>query len=141
MLEMLLERGRILGGETSGHLLALDRQTTGDGIVSALQVLSAMRHTGKSLAELTADLQLMPQVLINRPFTRGADWHSLPQFAATVTEAERAVAGRGRVLIRPSGTEPVLRIMVEADDKAFAEQLAEKMAQALENNLLSKTSK
>ena len=141
VLEMLLERGWILGGETSGHLLALDRQTTGDGIVSALQVLSAMRHTGKSLAELTADLQLMPQVLINRPFTRGADWHSLPQFAATVTEAERAVAGRGRVLIRPSGTEPVLRIMVEADDKAFAEQLAEKMAQALENNLLSKTSK
>ena len=130
-----------MGGETSGHLLALDRQTTGDGIVSALQVLSAMRHTGKSLAELTADLQLMPQVLINRPFTRGADWHSLPQFAATVTEAEQAVAGRGRVLIRPSGTEPVLRIMVEADDKAFAEQLAEKMAQALENNLLSKTSK
>ena len=63
------------------------------------------------------------------------------QFAATVTDAERAVAGRGRVLIRPSGTEPVLRIMVEADDKAFAEQLAEKMAQALENNLLSKTSK
>lgn len=119
----------------------IDRQTTGDGIVSALQVLSAMRHTGKSLAELTADLQLMPQVLINRPFTRGADWHSLPQFAATVTEAEQAVAGRGRVLIRPSGTEPVLRIMVEADDKAFAEQLAEKMAQALENNLLSKTSK
>ena len=141
VLEMLLERGWILGGETSGHLLALDRQTTGDGIVSALQVLSAMRHTGKSLAELTADLQLMPQVLINRQFTRGADWHSLPQFAATVTEAERAVAGRGRVLIRPSGTEPVLRIMVEADDKAFAEQLAEKMAQALENNLLSKTSK
>lgn len=141
VLEMLLERGWILGGETSGHLLALDRQTTGDGIVSALQVLSAMRHTGKSLAELTADLQLMPQVLINRPFTRGADWHSLPQFAATVTDAERAVAGRGRVLIRPSGTEPVLRIMVEADDKAFAEQLAEKMAQALENNLLSKTSK
>lgn len=86
MLEMLLERGWILGGETSGHLLALDRQTTGDGIVSALQVLSAMRHTGKSLAELTADLQLMPQVLINRPFTRGADWHSLPQFAATVTD-------------------------------------------------------
>ena len=127
VLEMLLERGWILGGETSGHLLALDRQTTGDGIVSALQVLSAMRHTGKSLAE--------------RPFTRGADWHSLPQFAATVTEAEQAVAGRGRVLIRPSGTEPVLRIMVEADDKAFAEQLAEKMAQALENNLLSKTSK
>ena len=109
--------------------------------MSALQILSAMRHTGKSLAELTADLQLMPQVLINRPFTRGADWHSLPQFAATVTEAERAVAGRGRVLIRPSGTEPVLRIMVEADDKAFAEQLAEKMVQALENNLLSKTSK
>lgn len=131
VLEMLLERGWILGGETSGHLLALDRQTTGDGIVSALQVLAAMRRTGKSLAELTADLKLMPQVLVNTPFERGADWRDNAVFAEAVRAAEAEVAGRGRVLIRPSGTEPLLRIMVEADDAALARALAERMADAL----------
>ena len=131
VLEQLLARGWRFGGETSGHILALDRQTTGDGIVSALQVLSAVRRTGKTLAELTADLVLMPQVLVNQPLAKGSDWKSDRNFMAAVARAEAAVAGRGRVLIRPSGTEPLLRVMVEADDPELARRLARETADAL----------
>ena len=131
MLEQLLERGWRFGGETSGHLLALDRQTTGDGIVSALQVLGAMRSSGQSLAELTADLGLMPQVLVNKAIPKGCDWQNDKAFAAQLEKSRAAVAGRGRVLVRPSGTEPLLRIMVEADDEALASREASAMAEAL----------
>lgn len=131
VLEKLLERGWRFGGETSGHILALDRQTTGDGIVSALQVLASMRRTGKSLAELTSDLKLMPQVLVNQPMAKGYDWKGDQKFMAAVARAEEAVRGRGRVLIRPSGTEPLLRVMVEADDRELATRLAQETAAAL----------
>ena len=131
MLEKLLEKGWNFGGESSGHLLALDRQTTGDGIVSALQVLCAMRRTQKTLAELTADLHMLPQTLVNKRIPKGYDWQGDERFAAAVKEARAAVEGRGRVLVRPSGTEPLLRIMVEADDPAFAETLATGMAASL----------
>jgi phosphoglucosamine mutase len=131
VLEQLKERGWLFGGETSGHILILDRQTTGDGIVSALQVFSAMKRSGKSLAELTADLKLLPQTLVNRRIPKGYDWKGDKAFAAAVAGAEKEVAGRGRVLVRPSGTEPVLRIMVEADDPALAQRLAERTAESL----------
>jgi phosphoglucosamine mutase len=131
VLEQLKERGWLFGGETSGHILILDRQTTGDGIVSALQVFSAMKRSGKSLAELTADLKLLPQTLVNRHIPKGYDWKGDKAFAAAVAGAEKEVAGRGRVLVRPSGTEPVLRIMVEADDPALAQRLAERTAESL----------
>lgn len=131
VLEQLLEKGWRFGGEASGHLLALDRQTTGDGIVSALQVLRAMRTSAKSLRELTADLGLMPQVLINKRITKGFDWQGDKAFAAQIEKSRAALAGRGRVLVRPSGTEPLLRIMVEADDEAFARREAQAMADAL----------
>jgi phosphoglucosamine mutase len=131
VLEQLKERGWLFGGETSGHILILDRQTTGDGIVSALQVFSAMKRSGKSLAELTADLKLLPQTLVNRRIPKGYDWKGDKAFAAAVEGAEKEVAGRGRVLVRPSGTEPVLRIMVEADDPALAQRLAERTAESL----------
>ena len=131
VLEQLLERGWLFGGETSGHLLALDRQTTGDGIVSALQVLGAMRRTAKSLAELTEDLTLLPQVLVNRKITKGYDWQGDKAFMAAVERAQKTLEGRGRILIRPSGTEPLLRVMVEADDPKLAETLANDTAAAL----------
>ena len=131
VLEQLKEHAWLYGGETSGHLLALDRQTTGDGIVSALQVLSAMRRTGKSLAELTADLELLPQVLVNKRIPAGYDWQNDREFSRTVEACRTEVEGRGRVLIRPSGTEPLLRIMVEADDKQLAQDLAQRMADSL----------
>lgn len=132
VMERLLEKGWLYGGESSGHLIALDCQTTGDGIVSALQVLAAVVSSGKTLAELTADLQLMPQVLINRRIAKGYDWKANEKFAAEIKACEAELADRGRVLIRPSGTEPLLRIMVEARDKVLAQTLAERMAQALD---------
>jgi len=131
VMEELLSRGWLFGGESSGHLIALDRQTTGDGIVSALQVLAACRAQGKSLSDMTADLHLMPQVLINKRIEKGYPWQEDAAFMATVHAAEAEVAGRGRVLIRPSGTEPLLRVMVEADDAALAQALAERMAGAI----------
>lgn len=132
VLEQLKAReGWIFGGESSGHLLVLDCQTTGDGIVSSLQVLAAMRRQNKSLAELTADITLMPQVLINKRIEKGFDWKAHQPMIDAVKDAEDKLTGRGRVLIRPSGTEPLLRIMVEADDKALAQTLAQKIADTL----------
>ncbi len=135
VLEMLKARGWLYGGETSGHILVLDRQTTGDGIVSALQVLAAMQRTGKSLAELTADLMLLPQVLINCPIQKGWDWKSNAAFSEAVAKAEKFIEGKGRVLIRPSGTEPLLRIMAEAGSVSVAEPLAQDLAQVLRKEL------
>lgn len=132
VLEQLKAReGWIFGGESSGHLLVLDCQTTGDGIVSSLQVLAAMRRQHKSLAELTADITLMPQVLINKRIEKGFDWKAHQPMIDAVKDAEDKLTGRGRVLIRPSGTEPLLRIMVEADDKALAQTLAQTIADTL----------
>ena len=129
VLEQLKARpGWIFGGETSGHLLVLDCQTTGDGVVSSLQVLAAMRRNNQSLAELTKDLKLFPQVLINKRIEKGFDWKAHQPMIDAMAEAERQLVGRGRVLIRPSGTEPLLRVMVEADDKALAQRLAQSIA-------------
>ncbi len=132
VMELLKQKNWLYGGEGSGHLIALDCQTTGDGIVSALQVLSAVMRQQKSLSELCADLELMPQVLINKRIEKGYDWQGNAAFMSRVEASQKALSGRGRVLIRPSGTEPLLRIMVEADDKAMAENLAQEMAQALD---------
>lgn len=131
VMELLRQKGWLYGGESSGHIIALDRQTTGDGIVSALQVLTAMRSQKKSLAELTADLHLMPQVLINRQIEKGFDYKSDKAFVDEIDRVQKELGDRGRVLIRPSGTEPLLRIMVEADDDALARSCAERIAGAL----------
>ena len=132
VLEQLKARdGWIFGGETSGHLLVLDCQTTGDGIVSSLQVLAGMRRQNKSLRELTQDLKLLPQVLINKRIEKGFDWQAHEPMQVALKEANDVLAGRGRVLIRPSGTEPLLRVMVEADDKELAQSLAQKIADTL----------
>ena len=128
VLEMLEERGWSLGGEGSGHLLCLDRHTTGDGIVSALQVLAAMRRSSLSLAQLTADLPLMPQSLVNVRLANGFDWKKHAPLQAALDQVERELSGQGRVLIRPSGTEPLLRVMVEAGSEASAQALARRLA-------------
>lgn len=131
VMEELKARGWLYGGESSGHIIALDRQTTGDGIVSALQVLAAIRGQGKTLGELLDGLTLMPQVLVNKRIAKNYDWKSDRRFAEEIEKAECTVKGRGRVLIRPSGTEPLLRVMVEADDAALASDLAHKMADSI----------
>jgi phosphoglucosamine mutase len=131
VLEMLREKGWLYGGENSGHIICLDKHTTGDGIVSALQVLTSIRESGRSLAELTSDLSLYPQVLVNVKVGRGFDWKSHPAIAAVQVEVERALDGRGRVLLRPSGTEPVLRVMVEGEPRAAIEKGAQVIAAAV----------
>ncbi len=131
VLEELTRHNWLLGGEGSGHLLALDKHTTGDGLISALQVLQACVRGGKSLAELLADVTLYPQTLINIRLKPGQDWKSNGEFATMTKVVEAELADQGRVLIRPSGTEPLLRIMVEARDAAVARSSAERLAAVL----------
>ncbi len=131
VLEALTEKGWVLGGEGSGHLLVLDQHSTGDGIVSALQVLQACVRSGMGLADLLQGVTLYPQHMINVRLADGIDWHTHAGLAQARREVEQALAGCGRVLIRASGTEPVLRIMVEAPDADLARRSAEAMAQAL----------
>ncbi len=131
VLEALTEKGWVLGGEGSGHLLVLDQHSTGDGIVSALQVLQACVRSGTGLADLLQGVTLFPQHMINVRMADGIDWHTHAGLAQARREVEQALAGCGRVLIRASGTEPVLRIMVEAPDADLARRSAEAMAQAL----------
>lgn len=129
VLEELAARGWLLGGEGSGHLLALDRHTTGDGTVSALQVLQAVSRSGKSLAELLAPVTLFPQVLINVRLQAGQDWKAAPGLADAQAQVQRELGDHGRLLIRPSGTEPLVRVMVEARDAAQAQACAQRLAQ------------
>lgn len=122
VLELLRQHGWLFGGESSGHLLCLDRHTTGDGIVAALQVLAAMRHARAPLADLVADLTMYAQKMVNVPLAPGLDWQSHEGLQAASQAVRSALGDRGRVLIRASGTEPKLRLMVEADDAALAEE-------------------
>jgi len=131
VLEMLQEKDWQLGGENSGHIICLDKHTTGDGIVSALQVLSAIRASGTTLAKLCQGLALYPQELVNVRVTKGFDWQKRPAIAKAKREAERALGKSGRVLLRPSGTEPVLRVMVEGKDDAQVRRLARMIAEAV----------
>jgi phosphoglucosamine mutase len=131
VLELLQERGWQVGGEGSGHLLALDKHTTGDGIISALQILSALRRSGTTLAAITSELSLWPQTLLNVKIKAGFDWKSSGDLLSARERAEAALGASGRVLIRPSGTEPLLRVMVEARDANLARRLAEDIASCI----------
>jgi phosphoglucosamine mutase len=133
VLEMLQERGWLVGGEGSGHMLFLDKHTTGDGIISALQVLSALRRMECTLADSTADMTLWPQTLLNVRIRAGFDWQASADLMAEKRRAESELGDAGRVLIRPSGTEPLLRVMVEARDAALAKSLAERIAACVPN--------
>src|SRR5690606_29566169 len=108
VLERLREKGWLYGGESSGHLLCLDRHSTGDGTISALQVLAAIRREGRTLAELSDELVLYPQALVNVRIERGFDWQADTGLQAARAAAEAELGSEGRILIRPSGTEPLL---------------------------------
>ncbi|WP_421621030.1 phosphoglucosamine mutase [Alkalilimnicola ehrlichii] len=131
VMEMLRREGGILGGESSGHLICLDRTTTGDGIVSALQVLEAMAAQERTLAELADGMDRLPQIMVNVPISRGVPVQDHATVTDAVRDAETRLAGRGRVLLRPSGTEPVLRVMVEGPDQAEVSATAEAIAGAV----------
>lgn len=129
VVEMLNTKGWLFGGENSGHILALDRHSTGDGLVAALQVLAAMRQSGEGLKSLLGGLRLYPQKLINVPVSKGFSWKDDPEIMAGLAMVESEISGRGRVLLRASGTEPLLRVMVEGDDAALVQSAAEKLAE------------
>ncbi len=131
VLEMMQEKGWLFGGENSGHIICLDRHTTGDGIIAALQVLAALRGTSETLAEACADMTLYPQKLINVRMPAGFDWAADGGIRAAVRTAEATLDGGGRVLLRPSGTEPVLRVMVEGREAAVVLEQAEAIAAAV----------
>ncbi len=131
VMEQLLGKGLSLGGESSGHLICLDRTTTGDGIVSALQVLAAMLARGCQLHELAAGMSKFPQVMVNVPVAHKLDWLACPPVRDAVRQAETELAEHGRVLLRPSGTEPVVRVMVEGVDRAQVQALAHGIAEVV----------
>ena len=131
VLEMLREKGWECGGENSGHLLCLDKHTTGDGTISALQVFAALKRNNTSLADYTRELKMFPQILVNVRTQAKVDWTTKPTVVAAVAAAEKTLAGRGRVLLRASGTEPVIRVMVEGEDRAEVDRLANGIADLL----------
>jgi phosphoglucosamine mutase len=132
VMEKLIEQGWLLGGEGSGHLLMLDKHSTGDGIISSLQVLQTCLRHRQSLSQLLSRVQLLSQTLLNVRLAPDVDWKNHAAFQACCRETEIALKGQGRVLIRPSGTEPVLRIMVEATDEKISRKYAEQLCLALE---------
>lgn len=128
VLEALHNNGWSYGGESSGHLLCLDCHTTGDGIIAALQVLTAVVRSGKALGELISDLKMYPQVMINAPLKPGVDWQNHAELNRVRAEVEADLGEKGRVLIRASGTEPILRLMVEAETQELSKRAVERLA-------------
>lgn len=128
VLEALKENGWLFGGEGSGHLLCLDKHTTGDGIVSALQVLTALCRHNTTLAEFVKEITLYPQTLINVHIKKGFKWQEHQDIQTEKQDVEKLLGEKGRVLIRPSGTEPLIRVMVEAEDANTAQKMAERIA-------------
>lgn len=132
VLEKLVEHGWYLGGESSGHLICLDKTTTGDGIIAALQVLDGLVSSGQTLTEACGEMQIYPQTLINVPISQALDLDNSPLIQDALRSAESALGDSGRVLLRPSGTEPLIRVMVEGQDRDQVEQIAAALAQAVE---------
>ena len=131
VMELLQQKGWQLGGENSGHIISLDKHSTGDGIVSALQVLHALRMKQQTLAQAAGDLHMYPQILINVKVAKKDDFANNPKVKLAVATAENLLNGKGRVLLRPSGTEPLLRVMVEGEDGGQVKLCAEKIAGAV----------
>ena len=135
VMELMLEGGYNLGGEQSGHLIFLDHNTTGDGLITSLQVLSIMKQDGKTLSELAACMRTYPQVLVNVPVKEKRDLASVPEIAKRVADIEKALEGSGRLLVRYSGTEPKLRIMLEGEDEETIRKHAHELAEMVRNKL------
>jgi phosphoglucosamine mutase len=131
VMEKLVEHDWQLGGEASGHIICLDKTTTGDGIIAALQVLDALVSSGQTLTESCSDVAIYPQTMINVPLSGALDLGNSPQVQDALRSAETELADAGRVLLRPSGTEPLMRVMVEGQDKNQVENIAQNLAQSV----------
>jgi phosphoglucosamine mutase len=131
VLEVLREKKWLIGGENSGHILCLDRHSTGDAIIAALEVLRALVEQGVSLANAAKDVHLLPQELINVRIDKASEWADKPLVKSVLADWELRLTGHGRILLRPSGTEPVVRVMVEAEDALLARTGAEAIAAAV----------
>lgn len=135
VLAMLKEHGGILGGETSGHVICLDKTTTGDGLITALQILAIMKRTGRSLKKLVGGMVQLPQTMLSVEVANRVDPHSEPGIRHAITEVEAKLGGRGRVVLRASGTEPVIRVMVEGEDRDTVAELAQHLADSVRSAL------
>ena len=135
VLEQMQATGASLGGEQSGHILFAGRSTTGDGLLTALLVLDIMHRSGQSLAQLTADLKVYPQVIVNVKVREKKPLETIPAVAQAIAKAEQALAGTGRVVIRYSGTEALARVMIEAEDEPTMQHHAQAIAQAIRTEL------
>ena len=138
VLERMREIGASLGGEQSGHVIFLDENTTGDGLLSALHLLQVLVDTGKSLSELSRIMQVLPQSLVNAmvPNHKKENYMDYPEIASAIEELDKKFAGEGRVLIRPSGTEPKVRVMIEGKDQKLIDEEARKLADLIQNTML-----
>ena len=139
VLEEMLKHGHKIGGEQSGHVILLDYNTTGDGLVTGIALISVMKRTGKKLSELASVMKIYPQVLVNarvkNEFKSEDRYMAIPEIREKIEKLEAAFAGSGRVLIRPSGTEPLVRVMIEGQDEAEIKRYAEELAALMEEKL------
>ena len=137
VLEEMLKNGYNIGGEQSGHIIMLDHATTGDGQLTAAMLIKVMQDTGKKLSELCRDIVDYPQLLVNVKITEGGKgkWSTVPAITESISAAERELAGNGRVLVRESGTEPLVRVMVEGKDMEMVRRLAGSIADEVRNSL------
>lgn len=135
VVEALKERGWSLGGENSGHVLCSDLNTTGDGIVAALQVIRALSDSGKTLTELKSQMTKFPQILVNVRLPKKVDISKNATINAAVVDAERVLDGTGRVLLRPSGTEPLIRVMAEGENQVLVQQQVDTIARVVEEQV------
>ena len=128
VLEALKQGGGVIGGETSGHMIVLDQTTTGDGLITALQVLAIIKRTGRKLSDLVAGMRKYPQTMVNVRTEQRIDLDASPRIRDAVTTAENELADSGRIVLRASGTEPVIRVMVEGQDEQQVNSVAERLA-------------
>ena len=135
ILERMLQEDYNFGGEQSGHIIFLDHSTTGDGLISALQLMGVMRRTGKTLSELAAYVELLPQVLVNVQVRERKNLEEIPSFQKAVRARQTMLQGVGRLLVRYSGTEPLVRIMVEGEERGMVENIAHELADILRGEI------
>jgi phosphoglucosamine mutase len=138
VLERMKEIGAVLGGEQSGHIIDLNHNTTGDGLLTALLLLQVVVESGKKLSELASIMEVLPQALVNAkvPTHKKDKYMEYPEIAQAIKELEDKFGGEGRVLIRPSGTEPLVRVMIEGKDQKLIEDEAKKLAELIQNTVL-----